>query len=335
MYMSPWAPPAARLAALLVSGGLVLLAQPPADPRALIALTIAHQHADDLAVYQFEHIERRIRFSDGAIASDRTYRVVPTGTGTLSLLLRRGNQPVAPAEYQQALRNWEQVLLHAINPRDPFQQQSLERRQQRDRERASLIDAIPQALIFSPAGEERQGGRLWTRFRFEPNPRFRPNSRLAEMFRHVRGTAWIDRDAAQLARATAEIISDISIGGGIAGQIDRGGWFHIEQAPVAAGVWLPVRIEYAISGRKFLFSFREHLRTDATCYRWIGSPADALRLVRIELAGGALPAAADPTSCGSAPAAALSDETPQPAAAAASFSIGTPTRFPHSVQDPS
>ncbi len=268
------------------------------DTRRLLESTVRHQHADDAALYSFERLERRWSFSDDHVTSDRTYRVVPTGTGTLSLLVRRGNVTVSPAEYRQSLANWEQVLRHAVNPSDPRQQESEQRRRERDRQRAELVDTVLEAFRFTPEGEEQHAGRIWVRLRFEPDPSFRPRSRTLELFTHVRGTLWVDRDAHQVARAMAEIISSIPIGGGLLSQIDRGGWFYLEQAEVEAGIWLPVRIEYAISGRKLVFGFREHRRTDIFCYRRLGGPQQALAVVQRELAGPADPPAADgPQSC--------------------------------------
>jgi hypothetical protein len=268
------------------------------DTRRLLEATVLHQHANDAALYGFERLERRRSFADDHVSADRTYRVVPTGTGTLSLLVRRGNTQVSPAEYRQELENWAQVLRHAINPTDPHQQESERRRRERDQQRAELVDAVLQAFRFTVDGEERHASRTWIRLRFEPEPAFHPRSRTLELLAHVHGTLWIDRDARQVARAMAEIISDIPIGGGLLSQIDRGGWFYLEQSEVDAGIWLPVRIEYAISGRKLLFGFRDHRRTDIFCYRRLGGPQQALAVVQRELSGPVVAPTADgPESC--------------------------------------
>jgi hypothetical protein len=83
--------------------------------------------------------------------------------------------------------------------------------------------------------------------------------------------------------------SDISVYGGVGGKVYRGGRFLMEQAPVEPGIWLPVRFEVDITGRKFLFGFTQHEVTQITAYRRIGPPEQALAAVRHELSNGGAP----------------------------------------------
>jgi hypothetical protein len=72
-------------------------------------------------------------------------------------------------------------------------------------------------------------------------------------------------------------------GGGIAGRIYRGGHFVIEQKEVSPGIWLPSLYTYDVDGRKFLFSFGVHERTEVSHYQRIGPPAQAVETLRSEL----------------------------------------------------
>jgi hypothetical protein len=253
---------------------------------ALAARVIANQHRNDRALYDFERVERRISYQDHTAASDETYRLVPTGTGRLSLLIKRGDQPVSLGSYQKELREWQEVLLHAIDPNDPREQHSEQVRDRRDRKRAELIDAIGRAFHFTWLGEEEVNGRKLAHIALDPDPSFRPTTRETEMLRHVRANAWIDVEAGQLVRGRADITSDISAGGGFAGKIYSGGWFEIEQAEATPGVWLPVRTEYSIRGRMFVFSFTEHKLDESSRYRYIGTARQALEVARREIARG-------------------------------------------------
>jgi hypothetical protein len=57
----------------------------------------------------------------------------------------------------------------------------------------------------------------------------------------------------------------------------------MEQSDVAPGVWLPTLFIYDIDGRKFLFGFGVHERTDVTRYRHVGPPAQSIEIIRNEL----------------------------------------------------
>ena len=58
----------------------------------------------------------------------------------------------------------------------------------------------------------------------------------------------------------------------------------MEQAEAAPGIWLPTALyDYEIEGRKFLFAFAVHERTEITRYRRVGPPLQALEIMRNEL----------------------------------------------------
>jgi hypothetical protein len=60
----------------------------------------------------------------------------------------------------------------------------------------------------------------------------------------------------------------------------------MEQAEVAPGIWLPTLYQYDYSGRKFLFSFAQHQTIEASHYRRIGPPSEALVAIQNELTSG-------------------------------------------------
>jgi hypothetical protein len=254
--------------------------------RTLVERTIANQHRDDAAIYEYERVERRVAYEDHSISSDETYRLVPTGTGRLSLLIKRGDREVSLATYRKELRNWEGVLRHALTPNDPREQHSEEVRRRRDRKRAKLIDAIGEAYHFTWLGEEVVNGRTLVHITLDPNPSFHPTSRETGMLTHAHASVWIDKEAAQLVRGRAVITSDISAGGGLISKIYAGGWFEIEQREVEPGIWLPARTEFSIRGRMLLFSFTEHKLTETSRYRYIGTPRQALEVAQGDLASG-------------------------------------------------
>jgi hypothetical protein len=280
----------ALIIGLLFAAPLLTAAGRP-SARELAERVIANQRRDDLALYDYERVQRRVSYEEGAVASDHTYRVVPTGTGHLSLLVKRGDRPVSPAEYRKELREWQEVLGHAIDPSDPREVHSENVRRRRDRKRWELYDAIGEAFHFTWLGEKVEDGRLLAHIGLDPNPAYRPTSRETEILRHVHAKVWVDVRAGQLVRGRADITSDVSTGGGILGKIYRGGWYELEQERVAPGIWLATRTAFSIEGRMLMFSFAEHKLEVTSRYRYVGTPRQALEAVREELDSGArLPA---------------------------------------------
>jgi hypothetical protein len=259
------------------------------EVRALADRAITDQHQDDVAIDGYERIERhvvRTSATAGRITEDKTYRVVPTGSGTLKLLIKDGGKPVSQAEYLRQLRAWEQILEIAVNPHDPRERADHEKWQKRMKDRETLVEAARHAYHATWLGRETRNGHVYAKLLLEPNPQFQPRSRSSEILTHARATIWIDEASGQLARGDAEIIKDISFGGGILGKIYRGGRFQMEQSEIAPGVWFPTRYQYDFMGRKFLFGFEVHEYTETTHYRRLGTPQEALASVRRELQSG-------------------------------------------------
>jgi hypothetical protein len=252
--------------------------------RALIDRAAQNQHANDRALEEFERVEHVVtrRSENAEILSDRTLRVVPFGTGTMKLPMAENGVPSSPEEFRHQLEYAVAILDHTMHP-DDRSRLELAKFQKRQRERAELVDASAKAFRMTWAGRETRNGRTLAKFLLEPDPNFRPPTRLAVIFQHARATLWVDEGQAQIARVEANIFSDVYFGGGIAGKIDQGGHFVIEQEEAAPGVWLPTFLKYDVDGRKFLFSFGIHERTEVTRYHRIGPPSQAIEVIRNEL----------------------------------------------------
>ena len=264
----------------------------PEQLRALIARAIANQHRDDHAIEEFErdeHVVTRKPDGSSSVLSDHTDRVLPSGTGTMKLPLAENGVPVSPEIY----RHWLQIAVDALNiaihPNERYNQDMI-KFEKRSRERSDLVDSASHAFRMKWVGRETRpdpsaphGTRTLAKILLDPDPGYVPTSRFATAFTHAHATLWVDESQAQFARLEGDITSDISFGGGIAGKIYRGGHFVLEQSEVAPGIWLPTLYTYDVDGRKFVFGFGVHERTEITRYRRVGPPAQSIELIRAEL----------------------------------------------------
>jgi len=272
--------------------------QPPSDAEIheRTDKLIANQHADDVALEEYERIERhvdRTGGSDPRILEDRTYRIVPTGPGTLKILLQDNGRRTNPADYHKQLLTWRDLLQLALNPNDSRIKAAYAKTEKKKHDRAELVNATRDAFTVKWLGRENLSGHDCDVIQLNPNPAFHPRTAFQDALTHATAKIWVDHNATQIVRAEAHIVRDVSFGAGILGKLYRGGVFFFEQDQVAPGVWLPTRYQYDYAGRKFLFTFEEHQFIEAGHYRRVGPPKKALLVAQDELAN-AKPMPADP-----------------------------------------
>jgi hypothetical protein len=253
---------------------------------------LEHQHANDEALEQYERVEHHVDRTGGAtprVLDDKTYRVVPTGSGTMKLLLKDGDRPVDPAEYRKQMVAWEELLELMLKAEDSRTKAAYAKWQKRKDDRKELLDATHEAFLTTWDGQETCNGGLCDVYELQPNPNFHPRTLVQDVLTRVTAKIWVDRDANQLVHGEAHVMRDISFGGGILGKLYRGGVFFMQQQEVAPRIWLPTRYQYDFTARKFLFTYEQHQYVEASQYRRLGPPKQALAIVQNELASGKAP----------------------------------------------
>jgi hypothetical protein len=285
---------AAVLALPMLSPGFATPAQQPQAPSDAELQTradklIANQHRNEQFLDEYERLERQVDQTAGMtpkVLEDRTYRIVPTGTGTMKILVSDRGKATDPAEYRKELQLWEQTLELMLKPNDSRTKTAYAKFEKKKKDRAELINSMREGLLRKWTGQEAINGHLCDVIQLDPNPEFHPRSTLQEAITRVTAKIWVDHSLNQLVRAEAHVVRDISFGGGILGKLYRGGVFAFDQSEVAPGVWLPARYQYDYTARKFLFTFEQHQWIEVSHYRRVGSPKEALALVQSELASG-------------------------------------------------
>lgn len=250
---------------------------------------VANQHRNDEALTQYERIERHIDLTGGAnprTIDDKTYRIVPTGTGTLRILLKDSGTAVDADAYRRQLQSWQDILELMLRTSDPRTRTAYEKYDRRNRQRAELVDSMVDTFATKWLSRETLNGRSCDVFELTTKPDFHPHTMMQDALSHITAKIWVDKDEDQLVRGEAHVTRDISFGGGILGKVYRGGVFSMEQSEVAPGIWEPTRYQYDFGGRKFVFSFDDHQIVEARHYRRVGPPKEALSVVQNELASG-------------------------------------------------
>jgi len=259
---------------------------PPPTQRdhVLFDRVIENQKKNDAAMDVYERIERvetHRTTGENQTTEVKTARVLPAGTGAAHIPVGPDGKAADAAAYRVELEKLEKSLVWAADT-GRAQHDAYEKIAKKRREREELIGAARNAFIFTLLANEQRNGRTLLKYSMNPNPTYKPTSRSTSIYAHVRGTVWIDEDSGELARIEGEVMDDISLGLFLA-KVYRGSHFMQERYEMAPGLWLPTFSQYDFEGRKFLASFFLHERTFYSNYRLVGTPKEALAMVRAEL----------------------------------------------------
>ena len=254
------------------------------NDHALFDRVVENQKKSDAAMDVYERLERvEMHKVNGETQSTevKVSRVIPAGTGAAHVPVGPDGKISDQNAYRAELEKLEKSLVWAAETGRP-QRDAYEKIAKKRKEREELIGAARTGFLFTLIGNEQRDGRVLLKYRMDPNPAFKPTSRATSVYPRVRGTVWIDEASGELARIEGEVTDDISLGLFLA-KVYKGSHFMQERYEMIPGLWLPSFSQYDFDGRKFLSSFSLHERTFYSNYRRVGTPKEALELVRAEL----------------------------------------------------
>ena len=98
--------------------------------------------------------------------------------------------------------------------RNPKEEQRFEQAKRKDAEQCkALFKLIPDALLFSYAGRERDLVKLT----YRSSPAFQPPSRAARVFQQMEGEMWVNDSQRRLARIRGQLTAGMKFAGGLLG----------------------------------------------------------------------------------------------------------------------
>jgi hypothetical protein len=241
---------------LLVAAACPAVAQP--DPREIVRRSLDAFEGENSKIalsYTFlERVETRQLDGDGRVKSKsaKTHDVTMVEGSPYRRPVERDDEPL-PAEEE---RRQQEDLRKSIEARLKETPKQREKRladfeKQRTKYRDALRE-IPDAYNFRLLGEEEIDGRPVYIIEGLPKPGYRPRSRYARLFAHLKGTLRISKTDYHWARTEAELIDNFHFGW-ILVRVAKGARVRLEQTRVNDEVWLPLRVWFVASARIGIF----------------------------------------------------------------------------------
>ncbi len=173
---------------------------------------------------------------------------VETDEGIVSRAIAVNDKPLTPQ-----LEKGEQERLNAYLADPELRRKKMKQQEEDDRRTRNVVRALPDAFLYTYAGTTPGKSGDLVRLTFVPNPDFRPQSRELQALEGMAGSMLIEPRAMRLARSDARRVSDVNVGGGLLGKLNKGGEFMGEQQDIGAGVWRPTAMNLNFTGKALLF----------------------------------------------------------------------------------
>jgi hypothetical protein len=223
---------------------------PPAmPPGELVRLTVANE----VAAAHDSNIKHLFCSHRKTQKGSQTRLYVETSDAMAGMLIAVDDHPLTPAQEQAEAGH----LTWLID--NPEQLRKKQVREKEDEERTlRIVKALPEAFRYEYAGTEDgapgvgDAGTL-VRLKFTPNPSYSPPTHVEQVLTGMEGYLLIDSASHRLARIDGTLFRDVTFGWGIAGRLDKGGRFVVQQADVGDGAWEITEMRLAITGKILLF----------------------------------------------------------------------------------
>jgi hypothetical protein len=217
------------------------------------AFALPAQSAADLVkdvAYNELHDRERLSFWQYRIEKTTAERTVTeqqveTAQGPIFRTIQIAGQPLDSEQKRQ-----EDDRLQSLMRSPSAQRKNREQHEQDEDRLRRLIALMPQAFLYSYAGEP--AGNLIT-LNFRPNPAFTPSTYEARVFHGLTGTIVVDMAAKRLVDLRGTTTDRIDFGYGLLGHVEKGGRFEVKRGPVSPDHWKTQFVEVHLDGRLLFF----------------------------------------------------------------------------------
>ncbi|MBI2683457.1 MAG: hypothetical protein HYX26_09640 [Acidobacteriales bacterium] len=271
-----------RLQSTFALAVMTILATPawPAEPLSAEQAQALVRTASENALVMLNDTSHLFRYTLKRETNSGTSvrEMLETPNGIVARTLTWNGRELTPAERDLEDKKLARLASSREEQRKKFKEQ------QDDKDRVlRLVKALPDALLFEYDGTETIAGRETIRLRFKPNPRFSPPSKETYIFKASEGKLWIDTAVKRIVRLDGVLTSDVNVGWGLLGHLDKGGRTFLEQSLVGREQWRITTLNLDVTGTVLLFkSIKIHNHQTGTDYKETSSMAvaeavDALR----------------------------------------------------------
>jgi hypothetical protein len=250
--------------------------EPPEDPVAMVrAASWNELHATNST----HPVRFRLRKQDEN--GSTTKAIIETRDGDVARLIAVNDQPPTADRAAAERARLDNLLAH------PELQIHRHKKEKEDSNRENeMVRLLPDAFLYTYRGiVDTPNGPAW-RLSFQPNDKFIPPDREAELYHGMAGELWIDCAQKRMARLDAHLIADVNFGWGMIGRLYKGGTILVIQKDVGDNHWESTHLKLNLTGKILMIkSLVIQSTEDGSDYKPVSNTLtyqDAIRILESE-----------------------------------------------------
>jgi len=206
-------------------------------------------------------------------------KIIETSDGDVARLIGVNGKPLSHEEEQR-----EMARLHALAA-NQADQDHRKQTEDTDRSRAiKILRALPEADVYTYTGPGTSAAGPVETYSFTPKPGYSPSGMETQILTAMAGNLAVDPVARRVVHLEGHLRKDVSFGWGIIGNLKKGGWIAIDQAPVVDSQWRAIRLQLAMTGRILFITKNYDMLEEQSNYRPVAEGLDYREAIKQLLA---------------------------------------------------
>lgn len=229
---------AALLAALVTglnAGGGVAGAP---DAQSIVRRSVDAIKQDWAEAPQYSWVERDVESKNDGVRTSKTYRVLMIDGSPYNVVTAVDGRPLSSSEIAAEQKKMAKEIDKRRNESERERARRIAKYAREQQHNHAMLQEMVQAFHFHLSGQAQVDGHNCWVLDAQPKPGYDPTDHEGHVLKGMRGKLWIDKATYQWVRVQAEVVRPVSFYGFLA-KVGPGTEFHLEQEPVATGIWLP------------------------------------------------------------------------------------------------
>jgi hypothetical protein len=252
------------LSAAAATGMLCRAADPNPAPDEIVRKSVEATKSDWAHAAQYSYLERDVESKRHSRPLSRTYRVLVIDGSPYNLVTAIDDLPLSPYEKAAEQRKLRKEIAKRQKESEREREKRIDKYRRENEHSHEMLQEMIDAFEFRLAAEAQVDGRACWVLDAEPKPGYEPDGREGRVLKGMRGRLWIDKAAYQWVKVHAEVVKAVNFYGFLA-KVGPGTEFDLEQAPVAADIWMPKA--FKVSVRASALGFFSENSDESDTYR--------------------------------------------------------------------